>query len=284
MKKSNKHKLRFDTEKNTRSLRFKRFAVAFSCFFILLASVSFLLLLKHYDFDLSAIASHGEEDQTAEETTAAPAPEVEGVRNYLLLCTADGSNSIRFISVVTADLNQKLLSIRPLDPAASVSVTGCSGNFSQQLDYGGTAQLVLAVEKSSGMRIDKYIRSTDSKFKSIINYVGGIEVNVEKQIDIRTPELTAVIAKGPQTMTGDTMLKYMRCFENSPEKQAKIIADMIEQKITLSNLNKADIYYKKIINLSESDISIVDFADMKRSFRALLYDTNSVSVSVNAEG
>jgi hypothetical protein len=80
------------------------------------------------------------------------------------------------------------------------------------------------------------------------------------------------------------MLKYMRCFENSPEKQAGIIADMIEQKITSSNLNKADIYYKKIINLSESDISIVDFADMKRSFRALLYDTNTVSVSVNAEG
>lgn len=284
MKKGNKHKLRFSTEKNTRSLRLRRFAVAFSCFFILLASISFLLLLRHYDFDLSAIASHGDEEKTAEETTAAPAPEVEGIRNYLLLCTADGNNSIRFISVVTADLNRKELSIRPLDPTESVSVTGCNGTFSQQLDYGGTTQLVLAVEKSSGITIDKYVRSTDSDFKSIVNYVGGIEVNVEKQIDIRTPELTAVIAKGPQTMTGDVLLKYIRCFENNPQKQAEIISDMIEQKVTANHLNKADIYYKKIINLTESNISIVDFADMKRSFRALLYDTDSISVSVNAEG
>ena len=284
MKKGNKHKLRFSTEKNTRSLRFRRFAVAFSCFFILLASISFLLLLRHYDFDLSAIASHGDEEKTAEETTTAPAPEVEGVRNYLLICTADRDNSIRFVSIVTADLNRKALNILPLDPAEKVSVTGCNGTFSQQLDYGGTAQLVLAVEKSSGITIDKYVRSTDSDFKSIVNYVGGIEVNVEKQIDIRTPELTAVIAKGPQTMTGDVLLKYIRCFENNPEKQAEIISDMIEQKVTVNHLNKADTYYKKIINLAESNISIVDFADMKRSFRALLYDTNSISVSVSTEG
>ncbi len=284
MKKSSKHKLRFDTEKNARSSRFRRFAVAFSCFFIILASISFLLLLSHYDFDLSAIASHGDEQQTEEETTQAPAPEVEGIRNYLLLCTADSDNSIRFISIATADLNQKILNIHPLDPTVSVDITGCNGNFREQLDYGGTAQLVLAVEKYSGIKIDKYVRSTDSKFKSIINYVGGIEINVEKQIDIRTPELTAVIAKGPQTMTGDIMLKYIRCFEKDHIKQAEIIADMIEQKLTSTNLSKADSYYKKIINLTESDISVVDFADMKRSFRALLYDTNSVSVSVNREG
>ncbi len=284
MKKGNKHKLRFSTEKSSRSLRFRRFAVAFSCFFILLASVSFFLLLRHYDFDLSAIASHGDEEKTTEETPTAPAPEVEGVRNYLLICTADGNNSIRFISIVTADLDRKALNIRPLDPAEKVSVTGCNGTFSQQLDYGGTAQLVLAVEESSGIVIDKYVRSTDSDFKSIVNYVGGIEVNVEKQIDIRTPELTAVIAKGPQTMTGDVLLKYIRCFENNPEKQAEIISDMIEQKVTVNHLNKADTYYKKIINLTESNISIVDFEDMKRSFRALLYDTNSISVSVNTEG
>lgn len=279
MKKSNKSKLRFDTIKNAQSSRSKRFAVAFSCFFVLFAAISVLLLLRHYNFDLSQMIKPADEQTTEEKSTEAPAPEVDGVRNYLLFCTADSDNTIRFISIVTADLNDKEISIKALDPTASVSAPGCTGTFSTQLGY-GTAQLVLAVENYSGVKIDKYVRSTDSKFKSIINYLGGIEVNVENQIDIRTPELTAVIAKGKQTMAGDTLLKYIRCFETQPQKQAEIIASMIEQKLTAANLANADSHYTKIINLTESDISVVNFAEMQQSFKALLYNTNNVTVTV----
>lgn len=280
LRQGRKKQLRFDTEKNVRSSHFKRFAVAFSCFFVLLASISFLLLLKHYDFNLSAIASP-KEQTTAEETTVQPAPQVEGVRNYLLVCTADADSTMRFAAVVTADMNNKVLSIKGLNTSASVTASGHTGTFSQHLSYGGSPQLMLAAEKLSGLKIDKYVCSKDSKFKSIINYVGGIEMTVEKAIDIRTPELTAIIGAGRQTMTGDTMLKYIRVFENSPEAQAQIIAQMIEQKLTPANLSKADSYYKRIINLADSNISVVDFADMKRSFEALLYESKSVSVTVN---
>ena len=254
--------------------------MAFSCFFVLLASISFLLLLKHYDFNLSAIANP-KEQTTAEETTVQPVPKVDGVRNYLLVCTSDADNTMRFASVVTADMNSKTLSIKALNTSASVAAAGHTGTFSQHLSYGGSPQLLLAAEKLSGLKIDKYVCSKDSKFKSIINYVGGIEITVEKAIDIRTPELTAIIGAGKQTMTGDTMLKYMRVYENDPDKQAEIIALMIEQKLTSSNLSKADSYYKRIINLADSNISVVDFADMKRSFEALLYENKAVSVTVN---
>ena len=281
MRKGNRKQLRFDTEKNVRSLRFKRFAAAFSCFFILLAGISFLLLLSHYDFDLSSITSPESEQTTEVETTLPPAPQVEGVRSYLLFSTADSSNTVRFAAIVTADMNSKSLTVKGLDTSAVVAVTGCTGTFEQQLDYGGNPQLVLAAEKLSGISIDKFVRSTDSKFKSIINYVGGIEATVEKAIDIRTPELTAIIAAGKQTMTGDTTLKYMRSFEGQPQKQAELISSMIEQKLTAANLTKADSYYTKIINLAESDISVVDFASMKRSFEALLYDNRSVTVTVS---
>lgn len=280
MKRGNKTKLRFDTEKNVRSLRIKRFAAAFSCFFVLLGGISVLLLLKHYDFNLSAITAPGNEQTTAEETTVQPAPQVEGTRNYLLICTADSSNTVRFISVLTADMNNKSITLKGLDTSATVTVSGCTGNLEKQLDYGGMPQLVLAVEKLSGISIDKYVRSTDSKFKSIINYIGGIEINVEKAIDIRTPELTAIIGAGMQTMTGDTMLKYMRSFEGQPHKQADLISTMIEQKLVPANVTKADRYYEKIINLTESDISVVDFSSMKLSFEALLYESNKISVDV----
>ena len=82
-------------------------------------------------------------------------------------------------------------------------------------------------------------------------------------------------------MAGDTMLKYIRSFESQPNKQAEIIADMIEQKLTSAALANADAHYTKIINLIESDISVVNFADMQQGFKALLYDKNGVTVTVN---
>ena len=66
MKNGNTSKLRFDTERNARSSRHKRFAAAFSCFFILLAGVSILLLLSHYDFNLSAVIKPADEQTTVE--------------------------------------------------------------------------------------------------------------------------------------------------------------------------------------------------------------------------
>lgn len=280
MKNGNVTKLRFDTEKNVRSLRIKRFAAAFSCFFILLAGISVLLLLNHYDFNLSAIANPDDEQTTEEETTLSPIPQVEGIRNYLLVCTDDNSNAVRFAIVVTADMNNKDLAVRGLSTDAVITTPGCTGRFEDQINYGGMSQMVLAAEELSGMKIEKYVKSTDSKFHSAINYVGGVEINVENAVNIRTDDLTAIIVAGKQNMSGETLLDYLRSFEGQPQKQAELIAETIGQKLTPERLDKADKYYERIINLTESDISVFDFSSMKLGFEALLYDKSRAKITV----
>ena len=279
MKKGNNKPLRFDTRKNVRSMRVKRFAAAFSCFFVLLGGISFLLLLRYYNFDLSAIGNPAEET-TVEETTAKPEPQVSGSYRYLLLCTADASNDVRFAVILNADMEALELSITPLSSAQGLSYGGCTGNLSVQLDFGGEKQLASALEAATGVKIDKFIRSTDSSFKSLINSFGGFETTVEKAIDVRSDRLTAIIGAGRQTMTGDTLLKYLRYYENEPGMQAEIIADILEQEITPANFKKADSHYTRVINLVKSDISVVDFASVKTGIDALLYSGEAVKVSV----
>ncbi len=280
MKKSNNKPLRFDTQKNVRATHAKRFAAAFSCFFVLLGGISVLLLLNHYDFNLSALKDPAANETTLEQTTAQPAPVVEGKRTYLLFCTSAESNTLRFAALLHADMDELVLSLEPIDPSRVLSASGCTGTPEQQLDFGGNAQLVAAVEAAYSVDVYKFVRSTDNGFKSIINSIGGFEVNVEEAIDIRSESLTAIIGKGLQTMTGDTALKYIRAFESNPRVQAEIIAEMFEQKITATNFNKADTLYSKIINLVESDISVLDFAQIKNSFKALLADEAEFQVEI----
>ncbi len=278
MKTSNNKPLRFDTQKNARSMRVKRFAAAFSCFFVLLAGVSVLLLLSFYDFNLSAIGKPVEEQTTEETTTAAPISVTEGCRSYLLLCTADSSNTVRFAAILQADMDSMELSIQPLSPTLAMAADGCTGTAEQQLDFGGTPQLVKAIEATYNIEIEKYIRSTDSGFKSIISTVGGYETDVKEAIDIRSESLTAIIGKGKQTMTGDTALKYIRAFENDPAQQAQIIAELFEQKLTPFYFKKADSYYTKAINAVQSDISVLDFTLIKNSFEALINEQTPIDI------
>lgn len=280
MRNGNSSKLRFDTERNVRSSRVKRFAIAFSCFFILLAGVSILLLLKHYDFNLSAVIKPSDEQTTSEETTSMYVPEVEGVRSYLLVCTDDNHSAVRFATIITADMDDKELIIKGLDTAKSVSVGGFAGNFEQHLGYGGITQLVLAAEEMSGKKIDRYVTSTDTKFRSAVNYIGGFEIDVKKAVSVRRPDLTAVIGEGEQTMSGDTMLSYIRFFEGKPQIQAELIAEMIGQKLTEANIAKADRYYERIINLIDSNISVLDFSSMKLGFKALTLGKEKAKITV----
>ena len=282
MKTGNKKPLRFDTQKNVRSTRFKRFVAAFSCFFVLLAGLSVLLLLSFYDFNLSAIGNPNADELTTEETTARPIPEVTGQSNYLLLCTADSSNAVYFAAILSADMDNAVLTLHPVSTTRTVTAPGCTGTLEQQLDYGGEQQLVTAVEIACEIEIDKYMRSTDNGFRSIISAVGGFETTVEKPIDVRTDNLTAIISAGKQTMTGDTTLKYIRVYEDNPLKQADIICELFAQKLTPYYFENADNYYTKIVNLTKSDISVLDFAQIKNGISALINTENEVQIRIGA--
>lgn len=279
MKKSNNKTLRFDTQKNVRSSRTKRFVAAFSCFFVLLAGISFLFLLSYYDFNLSAIGSPPAEESTTEQVTQA-APQVEGEKNFLLFCTADSDNTVYFAAILHADMNNARLSLTPLDPDELYTASGVTGTLSQQLDSGAEKQLIKAIETKTNIPVDKFVRSTENSFKALITAFGGYTTKIHEAIDIRSDKLTVIINEGEQTLTGDTLLRYIRSRE-TPEEQAEILADLISKEITDSNFAKADSLFSRIVNTATSNISVLDFARIKTGIEALLYNSEIVHVFVN---
>ncbi len=272
-------KLRFNTQKDERAAKALRFAIAFVCFFVLLGGVSFLLLLKYYDFDLSKIAKTKEEESSVAETTTAAVQAYRGEYNFLLLCTADDGNEVRFAAVLTADMTQGSLTVSPMETDKPVAAPdGGSGTLQQMLDQGGVNRLVSALEHTCGIRISKYIRSTDSGFKSVINTVGGVVVTVPENIDVHSEKLTFIINQGEQTMNGDTLLKYLRYHDGDLTGQAEILAAIFRQKLTAASFESADNVYTKMINAVESDISVLDFEQIKRGVQQLLADGEPVAV------
>ncbi|HBL41311.1 MAG TPA: hypothetical protein DDY98_07020 [Ruminococcaceae bacterium] len=270
-KNTNQTKLRFNTRKDERIAKAKRFSIAFACFFVLLGGISFLLLLKYYDFDLSKITGTKVEESSTQEIASISTDEVQGSYNFLLLCTSDTDNEVRFAAVLTADTDACVLSVSPIPTDKIIAAPdGTNGTVRQQLDAGGVSRLVSALEHTCSIDIAKYIRSTDSGFKSVINTVGGIVITVDKSIDVRSEKLTFIINEGEQTMSGDTLLKYLRYFEGDTAKQAEILAAVFRQTLSSADFASADRIYTKMINAVESDISVLDFEEIKHGVQKLI--------------
>lgn len=278
---NNDKNINYDTLGSVEKRKFKKFIVGFAVVMLLLVAVGIFALLRHYDYSFSGIVQDAEiagTDASAEQTTAA---EISGAEKWLLCCTSDADNTLRYAVLFSVDLDDKSLSLTPLMIDDVYENGECSGTMKEQLDYGGMKQLVGAIENVIGCRINRYVRCKDSGFRAVMTSFGSVSIKVDQQIDVRQGELIAIFNPGVQDMNGETLLKYIRCFDDDPHKQCEILAEIFRQKITEENALRADSLYEVIINRVESDISAFDFNAMKPTFSALTAVDNGVEVIVN---
>ena len=281
MKNSDGTNLRFHTDSDKKNIKFKRFLLVFFLAVLIIGGTGTALFLKYYDYDFNNVVADYSKEETTSRQEQLTVPDIEGVTNMLLCCTSDAGNKLRYACILSVDMDTHKLLLTPLMRDVAIECGECVGTLEQQLDFGGDKQLVAAVESATGCVMDKFIRCKDSGFRAVMNSLGTVTVNVTKNLDVRDGELIAIFNKGEQEMSGDTLLKYLRCYDDNPRRQCEILALVFRQKLIRENLDRADKLYETIINRVESDISVFDFQSMKLSLEELVSDEKSVRVIVN---
>jgi LCP family protein required for cell wall assembly len=90
---------------------------------------------------------------------------------------------------------------------------GVDAKINAAFAWGGTPLTVQTVEAFTGVRIDHVAMVDFSGFQEIVDALGGVTVDVEKDFTSRTSlraDHVRVFHKGPQTMDGATALDYAR--------------------------------------------------------------------------
>ncbi|MBQ7541216.1 MAG: LCP family protein [Clostridia bacterium] len=245
-----------------------RFLGAASVFLVLFLAVSAVYIGLH-----SGGFSRKETTETQTETDSTqPLADVSGVKNLLLLCATPEKTDIRMLCVVQINFDEKLYSVCAFSPREGVNTGERFGSFLEHYQSGGVKQLIRAVEKISGIHIDRYIASDDNTFKRAVNSMGPIVLSFPKQINYRGEDFAIVLIEGEQKLRGDDLLKYMRYCgaigEEGLQMQARAVGEMFLQYITEKNLEKKDNLYSSLIGTLTSDISVMDF---KKSGNMLEY-------------
>ncbi|MFW6280804.1 MAG: LCP family protein [Halanaerobium sp.] len=156
---------------------------------------------------------------------------------------ASRADTIILISL-NVDTNEAGIIFLPRDTYIDLE----SKNFSKLNSshvYGGIELTRNTIEEFLAVDVDYYLETDFIGFEKIIDRLGGIEVDVEKNLnyDDKAAGLNINISEGRQNLDGEEALKYVRYRDNSGDigrigRQQKFIDAVLEKVISPSIITK----------------------------------------------
>ncbi len=263
----------FRTRRGSMSEETKKFFVVFfACVFTVLA-ISSLAILKKYDFDVKRAISGEAKTEPTTEAVSSGIPEVYGDKTYFFWCASESRDNLHFAWLVNIKMPERRATVCTVTPETLVNYNGTVSSIENVLSKTGDAEFVAAVEATFGSKIDGYISSDETDFRTMINYFGGIEITVPEQVEYRNEGLTLILVKGKQTLKGDSLFKYLCYLDTLGAKgnasQALVMGDILKGVFKASTANKTDSAFAKISNTLNTNITIVDFSQAEKAIKIL---------------
>lgn len=255
-------KLKFVTDEDKKTKKKRIIASSFIIFTIILATTSILYFLKAYDYDLSkVIGQENDKGNNTAETTSSV--KMKGNATFLFAGSSTKKEELYFVSLIKIDLDKMQASVCCLPVNAVVSVGGSNATLEGNFKSGGAKALSEAVCKYADTKVDRYVVVGEKNFKTVARYLGNYSLTLDEKIAYNSGEFSINFMKGKQTLTGDKLMHYIRYQEkvgyNYLNAQAEIICDIIDQMVSEKNIGKGEDLFNSIINLVDSNISIMDY-------------------------
>jgi LCP family protein required for cell wall assembly len=171
--------------------------------------------------------------------------------------------------LLSIDPKNKKLVLISLPRDSLVTLPGYEGDqkLAHAHSYGGVPLLVKTIESILNIEIPYYVEVNFDGFKKMIDLIGGVTIDVEKDMDYESylGDVRIHLKKGLQHLNGEKALEYVRFRMDETgdigrmERQQKFIKAVIKQALTLSNtikLQKALLELKNWVktNLEPSQI------------------------------
>ena len=247
-----KKKLKFRTTKRENDLHRKKLITIFVLVILVVAAVSITVLVKEYNL-------FGK-DKTDETGNFVSDTELQDKVSILFAGSSNQKDNVTFLSVITLDTDKKTFKVMTVSPEEKIENHSLNSIYAAKGEEG----LMKATSHLTSIPIDRYAIVTEKKFKNFILAIGYPEFDIKQNIDYKSNDFTLNLLEGKQSLSGDNLYKYIRYTghgntEYGLEGQAKIIGELLAQRLNEINTKKGDDLFSTAINNCESNITIIDF-------------------------
>lgn len=159
--------------------------------------------------------------------------------------------------------------------------------INEYYEFFGIQRLADEVEYATGVRADDYVLIDMQAFTAFIDGIGGVDIEVEKNITDYSYPLdstriqTFSIQKGPHHMNGDLALKYARSRHSTSDfdraKRQQQIIEAVKEKLTHENIiTILQNLYEDVKPHVETSFSLVDALTTFDTARSFAIERNHV--------
>ncbi len=191
------------------------------------------------------------------------------------------TDTLILASIDPATKQIALLSV-PRDTRVQIPKVGW-GKINSAAAYGGLNMTVALVQQLTGVKINGYIKTDFAGFKNIIDTLGGITVNVEKNMYYETGDVEdgyINLKKGVQVLDGEKALEYARFRHDaladiSRTARQQVVLKAVAQKLMEpGTILKIPTLIPQFYAAVETNLPLSDLIDMAKV--AVHFDSSSV--------
>lgn len=206
------------------------------------------------------------------------ASENDGKMTVLLLGVDARTNELKGRSdamvVLSMDKDSmKMVSI-PRDSYVDIVGRGTQDKITHAFAYGGLDMAKATVEKMLDITIDHHLVVNFTSFKSIIDAVGGIEVNSPLEFSEQNAKGVANalhFTKGEQTLDGEQALAYARMRKKDPtgdvgrgERQKQVISATMAKMKEIGSMKAYGEIFSALRKGVNTDVGLTDISSMTK--------------------
>lgn len=260
----------FPNETKTNN-KIKPFIITFAVFIVVLSVCSIVLFMYSLDFDINNLV---ESTTVPEETTTEefkPVYSVEslsGKSNVMFIIT-DGDDNVESVFCSLMDFDNKTFKVKHVDGDAQYlhgkTYKSINGIYFD-LDLDGLQKFF---SEKWNINVDKYAVFKMNDLRRFLSLYNGITVNVTENVNYKSSDFNIELPKGKQEISGEKALNYLMVCDD--EDKEKVICDIIASVLKAEYMENSENLFKKFVNFSKTNISVIDFFDSLKTLETYCY-------------
>lgn len=199
-------------------------------------------------------------------------PTAEDSSNLLLILdTKDGASPITFM-VLRIDPEMKRYVCIPIASTSVIDYGGEIMSLTEHYKNGGVIGTKNSLESLLGITIDRYIKMDGGGFQKFCDILGGVQIYVPSDIkDMESGEQYLAAAQIQKLVT-------YREYKNGEQQRMIMVGTIVSSMLNQANGERIaaglDNSFTTIINMVESDISLIDYSEKSEALKYLLKNSN----------
>ena len=194
-----------------------------------------------------------------------------GVDTGALGRTEQGRSDTMMVATVNPSSDEALLVSLPRDTYAEIVGHGTQDKINHAYAFGGAAMSMDTVAELLDIPIDRYITINMQGIESLVDAVGGIEVNNPFEFTYEKK----TFPKGQQALDGEEALKYSRMRYDDPDgdygrqgRQRQIITGIAKKVLSTKGLTNYSSILKTMGQNVKTDLTFTDMRTLMGDYRA----------------